>query len=186
VHDLEPITPLGNAEPLTETHGPVTLTEVTDKALASVAARSGREEETASILSEVLGDAPPAPARLAGGTPGAFWMGPDQWMVEAPLDTHEDLAAQLVDRSGGAMSVTEQTDAWCRFDLTGDGLADVMERLCAADVRAFTGGEAVRTAIDHLGCFVLCRTPGHVSILGPRSAAGSLHHAVMTATRSVH
>ena len=186
MHDLKPMTPLGQHEPVIETHGPVTLTEVTDTALASVAARLGREADTAAILASVLGSETPAPARHGGKTLTAFWMGPDQWMVEAPLETHEDLAAQLAATSEGAMSVTEQTDAWCRFDLSGERLADVFERLCSANTRAFTGGEAVRTAIEHLGCFLLCRTPAHVSVLGPRSAAGSLHHALLTAMRSAH
>lgn len=186
MHDLDPITPLGAAEARVDTHGPVTLTEVTDRALASVAARLGREDETVVRLTDLLGTAPPAPARLVGEPLTAFWTGPDQWMIEAPLATHEDLAARLTASSDGAMSVTEQTDAWCRFDLTGDGLPEVFERLCPADTRAFAGGEALRTAIDHLGCFLLCRKVGHVSVLGPRSAAGSLHHALLTAMRSAH
>jgi len=186
VHDLEPITPLGAAAPRTEIHGPVTLTEVTDRALASVAARLGRERETADLLADLIGEAPPAPARVSGTTLTAFWTGPDQWMIEAPLDSHEDLAEQLVAAAGGAMSVTGQTDAWCRFDLTGDGLPDVFERLCPADTRAFAGGEALRTAIDHMGCFLLCRAAGHLTVLGPRSSAGSLHHALLTAIRSAH
>ncbi len=186
MHDLEQITPLGAAEARVDTHGPVTLTEITDRALASVAARLGREDETVAILTDLLGIVPPAPARLAGEMLTAFWTGPDQWMIEAPLTTHEDLAEQLAGRSGAAMSVTEQTDAWCRFDLTGEGLPDVFERLCAADTRAFAGGEAQRTAIDHLGCFLICRAPRHISVLGPRSAAGSLHHALLTAMRSAH
>ena len=186
MHDLEQVTPLGAARARVDTHGPVTLTEVTDRALASVAARLARENETVAILTDLLGMAPPASARLAGERLAAFWTGPDQWMIEAPLATHEDLAAQLGARSGGAMSVTEQTDAWCRFDLTGEGFPDVFERLCVADTRTFAGGEARRTAIDHLGCFLLCRAPGHVSVLGPRSAAGSLHHALLTAMQSAH
>ena len=186
MHDLSPITPLGAAKARIDTHGPVTLTEVTDRALASVAARLGREDDTIAILTDLLGTAPSAPARLAGERLVAFWTGPDQWMIEAPLVTHGDLAQRLAARSGSAMSMTEQTDAWCRFDLTGEDLSDVFERLCAADTGAFAGGEAQRTAIDHLGCFLICRTPEHISVLGPRSAAGSLHHALLTAMRSVH
>jgi sarcosine oxidase, subunit gamma len=181
VHDLRAITPLGRSEPVVEVHGTVTMTEVTDVALASVAARRGREPETLAALERVLGDAPPAPGCLGGKTLTAFWMGPDLWMIEAPNDTHEDLAAQLAALSSGAMSVTEQTDAWCRFDLTGERLADVFERLCAANIRAFQGGEAVRTTIHHLGCYILCRTPAHMSVIGARSSAGSLHHALRTA-----
>lgn len=184
MHDLEPLTPLGSAEPIVEHYGPITLTEVTDAALVSVTARLGREAETESLLARMLGGSSPQAGHLSGSDMAAFWMGPDQWMVEAPIAAFEDLAAHVAVLAMGAASVTGQTDAWCRFDLTGDGLADVFERLCCANTRAFTGGEAVRTTIDHLGCFLVCRAPGAVSVLGPRSAAGSLHHALVTALRS--
>ncbi|MEX0367908.1 MAG: sarcosine oxidase subunit gamma [Ruegeria sp.] len=186
MHDLVAITPLGAAEPRVDTHGPVTLSEITDTALASVAARLGQEEQARAWLGTTLGVAAPDPARVGGKDLTAFWMGPDQWMVEAPYQTHEMLASDLARQAGGVASVTEQSDAWCRFDLAGDGLADVFERLCPADIRSFKGGEAVRTSIDHLGCFLICRTPEHFSVYGPRSSAGSLHHALLVAMRSAH
>ena len=181
MHDLVSLTPLGAQAPRTDRHGGVTLDEVTEVALASVAARLGREAEAAVLVAAVTGEAAPAPGRASAR---AFWMGPDHWMIEAPFATDEDLAARIVATAGGAASVTEQTDAWCRFDLRGERLAEVFERLCNADIRRFAGGEAVRTAIEHLGCFLICRAPGHLSVLGPRSSAGSLHHALLTAMRS--
>ncbi|MCR9109069.1 sarcosine oxidase subunit gamma [Marivita sp. XM-24bin2] len=181
MHDLSPLTPLGNAEPSMETIGEVTLTEVTDVALASVAARLGREEDTRAALKKVIGADAPETSRHAGSTLRAFWTGPDQWMVEAPLETHEDLAKMLSNEIGAAASITEQTDAWCRFDLVGRDLFRALELLCAADTADWSGGEVQRCSIEHLGCFVLCRDPSTISILGPRSAAGSLHHALVTA-----
>lgn len=184
VHDLEPLTPLGASEPRSDRYGPVTLTEVTDVALASVAARLGSETETRDTLSAILGSPAPAPSRHGGGTVSAFWTGPDQWMVEAPIGSHEDLARQLTDRLRKAASVTEQTDAWCRFDLKGTGLHDVLERLCPIDTRNWRGGEVQRTTLDHLGCFVLRREDAVFSVIGPRSSAGSLHHALAVACQS--
>lgn len=181
MHDLIALTPLGARAPRADHHCGVSLIEVTDVALASVAARIGREADAAALVATVTGAEAPAPARA---TDSAFWMGPDQWMVEAPFATHEDLAREIAAAANGAASVTEQTDAWCRFDVKGDRLADLFERLCNADLRRFTGGEAVRTAIEHLGCFLICRTPRHVSVIGPRSSAGSLHHALLTAMKS--
>ena len=186
VHDLVAITPLGAIRPRVDSHGPVTLTEVTDRAFASVAARVGHETQTAALVT-TLTDAPaPGPARMGGESVSAFWMGPDQWMITAPLDTHEDLARQIAVQAKGAASITDQTGAWCRFDLTGDGLTDVFERLTNANTRAFTGGEAQRAAIEHMGCFLLCHNPRHISVIGPRSSAGSLHRALLTAIRSAH
>ncbi|MEJ6389434.1 sarcosine oxidase subunit gamma [Gymnodinialimonas ulvae] len=185
MHDLAPMTALGGTEPREDVVGSVILTEKPGIALASVAARLGQEKACREHLKDVI-DAVPEPGKVQLHDPEAgFWMGPDLWMVGAPFDTHEDLADQLKARFGETASITEQTDAWVVFDLRGSGMEDVMERLCAIDIRAMETGDGTRTVIDHLGCFVLRRDPADwVRILGPRSAAGSLHHAILTAMHS--
>lgn len=184
--DMQPITPLGGTSPRVDAHGPVTLTEVVDVARASLAARLGGETRTRALLQSVLGVTPPDPGCASFGAVGAFWMGPDQWMVQAPHDTDELLAQRLQEQAAGCASVTEQTDAWCQFDLTGEGLFDVFELLCPVDLRRARDGGAWRTGIEHLGCFVLRRSGRHISVLGPRSSASSLHHALLTAIRAAH
>lgn len=185
MHDLKPLTPLGADKPRVDRIGPVTLTEVVSVALALASARPGREQATRDALGRVLGVEVPGPSRHAGGLLSAIWTGPDRWLVEAPLDTHEDLERHLRQALGADAHVVEQTDAWCRFDLQGDALPSVMERLCPADIHQWRGGEAQRTTIDHLGCHVICRDARTLSVLGPRSAAGSLHHALVTACKSL-
>ncbi|MDX1743843.1 MAG: sarcosine oxidase subunit gamma [Ruegeria sp.] len=184
MHDLVAITALGGTEPRVDTIGSVTCTEVPGVALASVASRMGKESKSAKALAKLI-DAPvPEVGRWAGTSICAFWAGVDQWMVEAPFDTHEDLADQAKKALGDAASVTEQTDGWTRFDLTGTGIPSVLELLCQLDLRKMTGGSVARCSIHHIGCFVLCRTSESYSIYGPRSSAGSLHHAIKTAMRS--
>lgn len=184
MHNLTALTPLGATDHRVDTIGTRTLNEMVDGALASVAARLGQEAAASALIADFIGVDAPGPGRATSGDVAAFWTGPDQWMVEAPFATHEDLAAQISARAGGVASVTEQTDGWCRFDLSGTDLAEVFALLCPLDYPSFTGGEATRTSIDHLGCFVVCRTPDHASVIGPRSAAGSLHHALLTAMKA--
>lgn len=188
VNDMQPITPLGGTSPRTDAHGPLTLLEVTDTALASYASRLGQESAAQKALGDFVGltALPNAGSAVVNAPFSVIWMGPDQWMVMAPHDSHEDLAARLSASSNGSASITEQNDAWCRFDLKGTGLAAVFELLCPINLRACTGGEATRTSIDHLGCLVFVQTPEHVTVLGPRSSAGSLHHALLTAMHSAH
>jgi sarcosine oxidase subunit gamma len=181
VHDLIAITPLGQHTPRTDNHAGITMAEIVDSGLVSVTARLGHEKAAVDLVASITGQKAPAPAQA---TKGAFWIGPDQWMIEVPLAGDDDPARDIVAKAKDIASITDQSEAWCRFDLTGDRLADVFERLCNADLRRFEGGEAVRTSIEHLGCFLICRTPQHVSVLGPRSSAGSLHHAILTAMRS--
>lgn len=184
MHNLVAITGLGGHKPQVDSHGGATCTEVPEVALASYMARLGQETAAQAALAQALGAQVPHVGRLVEADLTAFWMGPEQWMVEAPLMTHEGLAEELAGLSAGVASVTEQTDAWTRFDLTGARLELVLELLCQMNIRAMKGGEAQRGSIHHLGCFVLCRSVSHFSIYGPRASAGSLHHAIVTAMKS--
>jgi sarcosine oxidase subunit gamma len=155
-----------------------------DMALASLASRRGREAEVAT-LAAAAGLPLPGPRRAAAGAPfSAFWLGPEQWMVEAPHATHEDIVAHLKPVFGDAASITEQTDAWVRFEVAGP-LPPLFERLCNLDLWRFEPGSATRTVIEHLGCYAIRREPDRLTLLGPRSSAGSLHHALLGAARSV-
>lgn len=187
MHDLTAITALGASAARVDHIGPVTLSEQPDWAYASVAARLGQDITCKTTLKKLLGaTAPDVGCVHVGKDITAFWTGPDQWMIEAPFDRFENLAAQVKSAMGGAASVTEQTDGWCRFDLEGDGVAAVFERLCNVNLAAMETHTATRTVIEHLGCFLVCRDAGkHLSVIGPRSSAGSMHHALLGAMRSV-
>lgn len=181
MHDLIATTAFGAATPCVDHHGPVSLTEELGFALASVSARRGGERTTILAIRRMIGPTAPKAGHWAGARIVAFWTGPDQWMLEAPFDSDEFLFERAINEVKGKASVTEQTGAWCRFDLRGTDLAAVMERLCPINMATFIAGSATRTSIDHLGCFVLCRAEDHISILGPRSCAAALHHSLLTA-----
>lgn len=178
---------LGAATPRIETVGSVRISENPGIALASVAARPGAEDDMAAAAAALLGEALPSVAKRAGAGPfRAIWVGPGQWMVEAPFETHEDLAKIIKAKLGSTASVTEQTDAWVRFDIGGVDTTAVFERLCSLDISTMPTNSVARTTIHHLGCFIVRpETKTSLSLLGPRSAAASLHHALTTAARSV-
>lgn len=186
-HRLDPITPLGAHAPRIDRFAGLTITENTDAALASVASRMGQDKAFAAAAKKTLGFAMPAAGQSTNkGDYSAFATGADQWMVEASFETQEDIAAHLKAGFKTTASITEQTDAWARFDVTGDACPALFERLCNVNTRTMRTGSATRTLIEHLGCFVICRATGlSYSILCPRSAAGSLHHALMLAAGSI-
>lgn len=186
MHDMIALTALGATTAQVDDFDGLRISERPDWALASLAARLGREGDLGAAARGFLGAELPGVARSTEIGPfHVFWIGPEQWMVEAPHDSHENLAAELKAAVGDAGSVTEQTDGWVRFDLEGAASHDVLERLCNADTRAMAAGSATRSRIEHLGCFLVRRGAAHFSILGPRSSARSLHHALVTAARSV-
>jgi sarcosine oxidase subunit gamma len=186
VHSLTPITSLGGQTPQVDIFPTAICTEITDLALASVSARVGSEAACLKHMKALLKAEAPGPGKSQmGKMETAVWIGPDAWMIGAPFQTHEDIADQLKTRFKKTASVVEQTDAWCGFDLTGDALAPVMELLCNINMRTLQPGDAHRTTIHHLGCFVICGAPdSFIRILGPRASAGSLHHAITTAMKS--
>ncbi|CUX83234.1 MAG: sarcosine oxidase, subunit gamma [Roseibaca calidilacus] len=180
MHDLAPLTALGATTPRCDTIGTITIAENPDVALASVAARRGQSAPCAAALAAWLDAPAPGIAEHSGTHMAAFWLGPDMWMLEAPFATREGMAQDLAQRLKGMASVTEQTDAWARFDLSGDGLADMLARLTNLDLATLPQRFARRTVMEHVGCYLLRRDAGY-SIYGPRSSAGSLHHALRLA-----
>ncbi len=187
MHDLKSLTPLGAAAPRVDRIGAVSIAEVTDMALASLSARSGKVEALGTAMTALTGAKLPEPGTWVDGAPwSVIWTGPEQWFVEAPFASHEDISRALKDAVGEAASVTEQTDGWVRFDLEGAGTVDMLERLCAAPSRRMEAGMATRTVIEHMGCLVICRAAAErFSILAPRSYARSLHYGLTGAARSI-
>nr|WP_244313940.1 sarcosine oxidase subunit gamma family protein [Roseibium denhamense] len=151
--------------------------------MASLALRT---DDARSAVDQVLGFAAPGPGSYTTGDEfAAFWMSSDQWMVCASHDSNELLASQLKDKLGEQVSVSEQNDGWVCLDVEGADLSSVFERLVNADVHDLKKGTAVRTVIEHIGCFLICLESGHrYRLLAGRSFAHSLHHAVAAGLRS--
>jgi sarcosine oxidase subunit gamma len=185
VHSLKATTALGGNQPQTDTIGGLTITECPDWAIASVAAQRGCEKSLVTAFKKALGFAFPKPMQITGKSGiTAFWTGPDQCFVEAPIGSDEDLPNRLSKVLQKTASITEQTDGWVRFDLTGSGCSDVLERLCILDTRAMQKATVSRTSLEHSGCFILRRTSAHFSVYGPRSTAASIHHGLVVAAKS--
>jgi sarcosine oxidase, subunit gamma len=182
---LKSLTALGNDAPKSITIGTITVTEQFDVALASVAMRKGREKELAKRAKAAGIPLPAATKSEAGKTYCAFWMTPDMWMVEAPFATHEDIAAILKAALGEAASISEQTDAWVRFDVAAIDLSLLMERLSNVDFAREPIGFATRTVIDHLGVYVIKRGDNDVTLYGPWASAQSLIHALEVTAKSI-
>lgn len=187
MHDLAALTPLGDSAPKTETIGGLRISEIIDTALASVSCRAGQSKPFTTAAEKLFGIALAEPGSWMAGDPyNLIWTGPDQWFVEAPFASHEDIARLVKAGLGDTASVTEQTDGWVRFDVEGAKAVDLLERLCPVPARRMKTGAATRTILEHMGCFVVCRTQARLfSVIAPRSFAGSLHHALCAAAKSV-
>lgn len=177
--DLVSITALGGDIPRTLRFGALGITENAGLGLASLALRRGEAEPRPYGLHL------PGPGLWAGGQGmGAFWTGHDQWMIEADGRAEEDFAHDLKIHAPGC-SVTEQTDGWVCFEILsaqgGVPVTRLMQALVNIDAEAFGPGSATRTGLEHMSVFVIRRAADRLAILGMRSSAGSLWHAITTA-----
>lgn len=163
-----------------------TLEVVPTLALASVAARNGSEAGVAASLASTLGTEMPPPGALRQGPEHTvFWIGRHQWMIAADHETHEHLARELKTDLEDSASVTEQNDGWICLDVTGPELPRVFERLMHADAAALSEGSALRTVIEHIGCFILClETDRHYRLFAGRSYGRSLFHTLREGLRT--
>jgi len=151
------------------------ISENPSVALASVAARLGQEKAFALAAEKLFGTALPGPEEVGPGSDyTVFWTGPDQYFVEAPIETHEDIEVRLKLALKESASVTDQSGGWVRFDVTGEKALATFERLSMPE----------RTVIEHIGCFIITREDS-LSVWAPRSYAGSLSHALQVAAKSV-
>ena len=188
---LTPLTALGGTAPYDEMIGGIRIVEIADTCLASLAMRRGKAAAFRNAARQALGTGLPAPGQRTGTDErGVIWMGPDQYLVEVETGGAQTDGADLVDALGiafkTAASITDQSDAFVRFDITGKDVPAMLERLCAADTRQMLGGAAVRTPIHHMLCVLVCRDAyTGFSVYGPRSAAQSLHHALTAAAASL-
>lgn len=181
--DLVSVTALGADAPCRETYGALTLVEDSLVHLSSLTLRRGQASP------EPFGLALPGPGRwLKGDGIAAFWIGPDQWMIEGPGRAEEDFSRRLAAEVPQA-AVTEQTDGWVCFEIVSDSgeapLLKLLERLVNVDPAVLEPGTAVRTSLEHMSVFVVRRAEDRVAIIGMRSAAGSLWHALVTTARRV-
>jgi len=180
VTDLIAQTPLGGADPQRMVAGDLTLTEVCRLSLASLAGAKDSAKDCA--LPALAGLTLPKPGGWAEAEGvGAVWLAPHTWLLsDAAVNT--DLALRLGAECSDC-AITDQSDVWAVFDLTGPGAAveACLERLVNLAPAALSPGHGQRTLVGHLSVIVIRCEAGHVRLLGMRSAAGSLcHHLVKT------
>ncbi|MFT4013945.1 MAG: sarcosine oxidase subunit gamma [Paracoccus sp. (in: a-proteobacteria)] len=175
--ELTPICALGGTAPQSRRIGALTLTENAGLGLASLALRRGATAPDLGLLSL------PGPGGWAAGKGiSAFWTGPDQWMVEFPGRADQDVAALICD---SGLSVTEQTDGFVAFEIEGPApaLVALLEKLVNLDAGRFAPGSATRTGLHHMSVFVIRRAETRLTVLGMRTAAGTIWHALVEAAQ---
>lgn len=179
--DLTPITALGGSEPSVQAFGALTIHENSGLALASLALRRGQTAPTPFGLT-----LPDVGQAISAAPFGAFWTGRDQWMIEGADLGESDFAAQVKSEAPEAL-ITEQTDGFVAFDiLSTKGAAPIealMNKLVNIDPKTLGPGRVTRSGMEHMTVFLIRRTTEHLTVIGMRTLAGSIWHALAVAAR---
>nr|WP_235915968.1 sarcosine oxidase subunit gamma [Thalassovita mangrovi] len=178
---MKPITALGAVAPRVLETVRYSLRENDGVAFASLVLPADRPAPA------VFGIDLPEPGKYAQGDAGksAFWTARHQWMIEGASLAETDFAAALkAELPEGRVS--EQTDGWITFDIFGtkpEAITALLERIVNLPAATLDPGCATRTSFEHMSAYFVRRSDTHLSVIGMRTLAGSLWHALETVIR---
>ncbi|WP_407492833.1 sarcosine oxidase subunit gamma [Pseudooceanicola sp. MF1-13] len=150
--------------------GGMTLSLADPGSLTLIAPFNGQAVAVSQALNDATGLALPETGRMEQGERAYVqWFGRGQTLLAG---------GGAPDLPGAA--ITDQTDGWVTLDLTGPNVAQVMARLVPVDLRdaAAPVGTALRTDLHGMMVAISCPAPDHIRIMGFRSMAKTLTHAI--------
>lgn len=167
----------------------ITVSEVTDRAIVSVATPLGGEAALTEALLQAYGaDIPKVGGSTMSAKHDARFLGlqSDQMFVLFPhagLRAVDDIAGPV----RGAAALTDQSDSWVLLRVEGAKSRLALERICPVDLAAsaFPPGAVARTIMEHLGAIIVCEDTDKFLLMSARSSARSFLHAVETSARNV-
>ena len=170
----------------------LSLEEITNCALVSIATPKGGEEKLEQAISNAYGVEIPAIGKSADSThktgDNAHFLGMqnDQLFVlfDYPVDEPTDHVTQKL---GDAGYFTDQSDSWVILKISGQKSREALSRICAIDLEteAFTQGSVARTVMEHLGTIIYRDGEDSFILFSARSSAKSFLHAVETSIQNI-
>ncbi|MEZ5478039.1 MAG: sarcosine oxidase subunit gamma family protein [Thiolinea sp.] len=169
--------------------GAVRMAEVTDRVLMSLACPSGGAAELDAVAQALWQCALPPVGTSVLNDEGVRLLGlqPDQWWVLAAATEGASPLGPWREQLGAVAHMTDQSDAWVMLRVSGAQSRKALERICMLDLHPanFGPGKASRTLMEHLGVVLCCEAEGQYLLLGARSSADSLLHALQVSARHI-
>ncbi|UZX03205.1 sarcosine oxidase subunit gamma [Arthrobacter sp. CDRTa11] len=155
--------------------GIVELSEITF--LTMVGLRASRDSEAGQRIASVTGGLPETCGAVSGtGDTSVLWLGPEEFLVVAPVDAHESLGGDLIQAlkealGDGEGQVLDLSANRTTFELTGPRARAVLEKGCALDLhpRGFKAGTALSTEIGNIPA-ILWKTGDESYRIFPRAS----------------
>ncbi len=146
---------LGLAEPLIENWEGFSLAEMENEPKTWISI-SGDPEKFNAAAKKTLSCELPETGRFAiGGTATKpcriAAAGPGQWLLIGYSGKFPAAMKKLA-------AITDQSDGWVGWSMTGDKVRTVLEKLIGLDLHPseFTGGRAARTSLEGMSAILLC------------------------------
>jgi sarcosine oxidase subunit gamma len=155
--------------------GVVELSEITF--LTMVGFRVRRDSEAGQRIGSVTGGLPATCGAVSGtGETSVLWLGPEEFLVVAPVEAHESLGGDLIQAlkealGDGEGQVVDLSANRTTFELTGPRARAVLEKGCSLDLhpRGFRAGTALSTEIGNIPV-VLWKTGDESYRIFPRAS----------------
>ena len=160
---------------------PVSVSLAPPRSVAGIAGFAGGAGLQDALRAELGADLP-APSRCvqAGGV-AVSCLAPGRFLASGGRDA--DLPSRLARNLAGLGAVTDQSDMWAVFALSGEAVRDVLARVVPIDLdpRQFREGHLALTRAGHLNVRLWRLATDGYEITVERSFAPDLHHALQHA-----
>jgi len=126
--------------------------------LTMVGLRVPRDSDAGQRIASVTGGLPATCGAVSGtGDASVLWLGPEEFLVVAPMEAHESLGGDLIQALREALAddegqVVDLSANRTTFELTGPRSRAVLEKGCSLDLhpRGFKTGAALSTEIGNI------------------------------------
>ena len=183
---LKPLNALGGYDLERSSFNGIEISEKYLNSLASIGCSGPLLKNLSKKLKSTFDIEVPGPGKsVASQKVRVSWTAQGQWFIESDKVFPQGFDIYLLEKLGKEFAITDQSDGWVKFSLSGDNLLKALEKCIMLDLYKMVGGAFSRCSLEHIGVYLLCeRNKKDFLIYGPRSSAKSLHHALIQASIS--
>jgi sarcosine oxidase subunit gamma len=171
--------------------GPISLREISDICMVSMALPLAKEEAVQKALKAAFGIDMPDIGQSQSAAPldsRLLRMGLDQMFVLFPRAQNTGQAEhQIKTLMKSAVYTTDQSHNWVGLEISGPGCRSALERICPIDLHPerFAVNAVARTQMEHLGTIILSVDHETYWLFSASSSAKSFLHALETSIHNV-
>ena len=156
----------------------IAITEVPPRSIAGIAAFRDRAGLLAAMRSELSAEMPETSRFVQAGEVDVACIAPGRYVASAARDT--ELPARLAKRLIGLAAVTDQSDMWTIFTVSGARVHDALAKIVPVDItdNQFGIGRMALTRAGHLDVRLWRTGQQEFEIATTRSFASDLSRAL--------